>query len=549
MPGGVAGDAEALPPRPYADTHLDLSISGSELRDVLLSAGGQHEIPVSVRNEQQIDNFFAQEEIVYRLSFSKSAGWQNLDQQASPYGFTIHINEGKTGWAISNFHEIGSSIYGHVAKHFIGATYAFRAERLTLARTPVNDETRLYPDAQNLANVILHLQTRSPARFARLNGYLRQIFPTILGISTKLEGGQANLLVWTIDAHQEYEQLSVDLASSGTGVGQAIAILYVVVNSDFPRVFVIDEPNSFLHPAAVRNLLQILKLEKHQYIISTHAAEIVSLSEPSTLHLVRWDGGQSVVETLAASNVRDVRRALSDIGVRLADVFGADEILWVEGQTEQECFPRLLLSKYESLPAGVAIVAVKNTGDFEGKRAKASLVWEIYNRLSGGNALIPPAVAFSFDREGRDEKEIVDLHRQSKSKVHFLPRRTYENYLIEVDALAAVISDEAAHPVSSSEISNWLHENGANPGYEAAEDWNGNLADEIWLRNIWASKLLSDLFATLSNATLEYRKTTHSIMLTEWLLLNKPDHLLPLVEYVSSLVDNSQSFRTMISNA
>lgn len=114
----------------------------------------------------------------------------------------------------------------------------------------------------------------------------------------------------------EYPELAVDLSECGTGVGQAIAILFAVVSADFPRIFVIDEPNSFLHPSAARALFRILKDEDHQYIVSTHAAEIVSISEPSTLHLIRWENGSSKVDPLAADKIGEVRSALNEVGVR-----------------------------------------------------------------------------------------------------------------------------------------------------------------------------------------------------------------------------------------
>lgn len=48
-----------------------------------------------------------------------------------------------------------------------------------------------------------------------------------------------------------------------------------------------------------------------------------------------------------------------------------------------------------------------------------------------------------------------------------------------------------------------------------------------------APLVLNDLFAEFS---VEYRKTTHSIELTEWLLAHKVDHLRELLDYVSELV-------------
>jgi len=53
----------------------------------------------------------------------------------------------------------------------------------------------------------------------------------------------------------------VPLSESGTGVGQVLAILYVVFTSEYPRTIVIDEPQSFLHPGAVRKLFEARRVQ------------------------------------------------------------------------------------------------------------------------------------------------------------------------------------------------------------------------------------------------------------------------------------------------
>jgi len=77
------------------------------------------------------------------------------------------------------------------------------------------------------------------------------------------------------------------------------------------------------------------------------------------------------------------------------------------------------------------------TGDFEGQHAEKFL--EIYNRLSGTQSLIPPAVAFLFDDEGRTETEKI-LERLGKDLVRFTKRRMYENHLPDTQAIAAVLN-------------------------------------------------------------------------------------------------------------
>src|SRR5439155_11899920 len=118
----------------------------------------------------------------------------------------------------------------------------------------------------------------------------------------------------------------------------------------------------------------------------------------------------------------------ADVGARLSDVFGADAILWVEGLTEELCFPKIAQRPL----LGTAIVGVMHTADFDPRRSEATV--QLYQRLSGGRGLLPPAVGFIFDREGRSDGEREDLERYGS--VSFLPRRMYENYLLNPTGVA-----------------------------------------------------------------------------------------------------------------
>jgi hypothetical protein len=280
----------------------------------------------------------------------------------------------------------------------------------------------------------------TPALFRRFNEHVSAIFPSIKEIVVVTRDAQFEVRVWTTDPASERPDLAKTLEESGTGVTQVLAILAVVMNRR-GNVIVIDEPNSFLHPGAAKKLIQILKRYDHQYIIATHSAEVIAAAEPSALHLVRWNGEQSVIEHLSGSNVQDLRRMLMDIGVRFSDVFGADAVVWVEGQTEEECFPKIIRHKRGRIPVGVTFKAVRATDDLSDRPDKR-FVWEVYRKLSDGHALLPAALAFSFDREERDQRERDDLNRASKGNVCFLKRRSYENYLLDPEAIAAVINAE-----------------------------------------------------------------------------------------------------------
>jgi hypothetical protein len=250
---------------------------------------------------------------------------------------------------------------------------------------------------------------------------------------------------------------------------------------------------------------------------------------------MKWTGSESQIETLDSNDINNIRQVLDELGVSLSDVFGADRILWVEGPTEAICFPCLLRHAGKPLTATTNVVAMINTGDFEGRRARHSLTWEIYERLTNGSMLIPPALAFSFDREGRTNTEIEDMSRQARGTAHFLPRRTYENFLLDADAISAVLNENGI-ATSPGCVEAWISEQGARREYFTT----GTIAadDPRWLNVVNAPKLLDDLFKELSaDAPIYYRKVVHSVALTDWLIVNKPEALNELVEYVVNLTN------------
>src|SRR5438270_13838373 len=103
---------------------------------------------------------------------------------------------------------------------------------------------------------------------------------------------------------------------------------------------------------------------------------------------------------MAGQEVIDLRRTLMEVGARLSDVFGSDAVLWVEGATEQECFPKIIRHFDRNVPLGTAIVAVRSTDEIVSRRLTRAVL-DIYQRISTANALLPRTIAILLDREIR----------------------------------------------------------------------------------------------------------------------------------------------------
>jgi hypothetical protein len=243
---------------------------------------------------------------------------------------------------------------------------------------------------------------------------------------------------------------------------------------------------------------------------------------------------------LDSNDVKDQGKCLLEVGARLSDVFGSDAIVWVEGDTEEACFRLIARDLLKKPLLGRTIAAVRNVGDFEGKRPSAKIIWEIYSQLSKSKALIPPAIAFVFDKEQRTVTEQANLTSRTSGKVRFLPRRTYENFLPIPEAIHAVLSTlPTFHETSITveEVKCWLETNGGKRDYIDPPADNIDIANRAWLEQVNGAKLLYDLFAGLSTNREEYRKTLHSVQLTEWLIANKPDALDEIKQLLASILE------------
>jgi hypothetical protein len=176
---------------------------------------------------------------------------------------------------------------------------------------------------------------------------------------------------------------------------------------------------------------------------------------------------------------------------------------------------------------GTKIVGVLSTGDLEGRRSRD--VYRIYERLSEAGGLLPSAIGFIFDREGRDERQREDLERESNGLVAFTPRRMYENYLLNSRAIAAVASCiegfRESGEVSPEEVEEWIDEHRSDVELFDVTAAKPAQTDSSWLTEVHGARLLENLFADLSESRVAYDKVKHGVTLTQWLCDNAPEDL------------------------
>lgn len=551
-------------PEPASLFEVKLSMLGTELKAAVLSQGGRVEIPIPHEQkhdaQQFIDALFATSELHFHFQTSYNADFTSL--QYPSHGLFLDSGSGadtfspvqpspdrQTPQSHGAINGRQDNLLAILANSHVNHMYVFKAERLNIGTSPVESTAVLSPDARNLPSVLLTLQGNT-FQFEKFKRHVREIFPSIHDVVITSSGNNViSINIWMVPPDSLRNDLTVKLEECGTGVGQVLAILYVAMTSA-SSIIAIDEPNSFLHPGAAKKLIQILKQYPNQYIISTHSPELISVADPDTIHQILWDGEQSVVREFDRASVEDMQHLLCDVGVNLSDVFGADQVVWVEGHTEELCFPLMLAQASPADARRVNFVRLRNTGDLKARpRQKAQMVWDIYTNLTKGAGILPPVLAFNLDKEDLSPEEQKKLLQISGGKLKLLPRTTYENYLLHPEAIAAIVNAEHAKSgvpsmITPQEVDDWIKKNGGN--FKGAAKWDGDHSQGDWIANCLGASLLEALF---EERKLQYKKTSHSVELTKWLLDHAPHHLAELTDYVCKLAGAKPTGSTSLSAA
>lgn len=536
----AARPSDALPP--VSELSVTFSAPGREVIEILHSRLDHFTIPfpegttshspadanallAHVQNAPEISaSAHLQGGQLQRVS-ALTAPYQAGNINNAPCAMFRRDNVGSERWAYSgNLGSDGSRLEYVLAHALYARTYSFRAERLNVGMSSFGVSSELRSDAQNLPEVLNSLQSQNPSRFRRYNDLVTRVFPTVRWVGVRpVEGPRLEIVVWEYGLDTERQDLAVPLSESGTGISQVLAMLYAVVTAESDRVFIIDEPNSFLHPGAVRALIEIFhEHPRHQYIISTHSPQtIASIGPTARIHLLQKNVDLATVPTpVDPGETVHVRDVLAEVGARISDVFGAESVLWVEGATEEQCFRLIIQSALRKPLRSMVVVGVRNTGDFDRRNARWAL--GLYERISSAGALMPPAIGFIFDRELRSPTEIEDITRQSRGAVTFLPTRMYENYLLVPEAVAAVLEARGVEaPVAS--VSADLSKRRADPRYFPR-------GDAFDATSIDGAAVLRDVFHAFSGGTHEYAKVRDGLDLTKWLVEHDADALSPVTE-------------------
>jgi energy-coupling factor transporter ATP-binding protein EcfA2 len=314
--------------------------------------------------------------------------------------------------------------------------------------------------AENLSVFLQTLRGNKPRAFQKIEEVMKEIFPSIAFVNPAT---QANRVEITL-SHGNIER-DIRLTHSGTGVEQVLAIAAFAITAQPGAILLLDEPHSFLHPTAERQLISFLKRDnKHQYVIGTHSAIFINSVEADRIIQVEPQGSPYQPNRAPA----ELGRLLLDLGYKNSDILFHDFLIIVEGKSDRAILPILLTA------SGASNEDVAKTG-FPALEGTPATTKDLQNAITRYEKLIATIsrkhlrriYLLDGDRSPADNELLKKMRSAEGTEsvpIRFLPKPEIENYLLVPDAIHAALKEEAKlagvspNEITASEVKKRLDE-------------------------------------------------------------------------------------------
>jgi len=229
------------------------------------------------------------------------------------------------------------------------------------------------------------------------------------------------------------------LPATGGGAQSVLTLIHDIEVG--PPIVGIEEPENHLHPELIKKTLGYFQQitsgdDAKQLFVATHSPFFVDSSYVGGIIALNWDGRETKAKQIATRE--GLRAALFDIGARPSDIFFADLVLIVEGESDKivlQGWARTLGVPIEEIHA--AVIPARGVGK---TRYHLKLWCEVAKEV------FLPRYVF-VDKDGEDEvAKIVKEGLVVQENAHVLERGSIEDYYntdVLINSLKSLFGAEA----------------------------------------------------------------------------------------------------------
>lgn len=199
------------------------------------------------------------------------------------------------------------------------ATYNFNPESIRQLHQP-DPGTMLARDGRNIASLIESVRAINASTVTRVGKYLTAIVQEVERFEV-VRYGEYETVRFRLRSGEPGRASDFDAASMSDGTLRALAALMAAFQSHRPFgpvVVAIEEPETALHPAAMRALVAALDEAtlRTQILLTTHSPDLLDAGEiePENVRVVQMVDGRTVIGPVDEASVSIVRDHLSTLG-------------------------------------------------------------------------------------------------------------------------------------------------------------------------------------------------------------------------------------------
>lgn len=288
-----------------------------------------------------------------------------------------------------------------------------------------------YTASRNFRNIWHHY----PADFNEFRDLILQTWP---GMDISLPEINRSSKNTTLDMFCPEERIPREIFWAGFGFQVWCQMLTYIVKSKKSSIFLIDEPDIYLHSDLQRQLLGILKNLGPDIIIATHSTELISEAELNDIIIINKIN-RSAQRIKDPTQLIDIFKVLgSNLNPVLTQIAKSKRVLFVEGK-DFSIFSKVARKLNKDQVANRSDFAVVPIEGFNPTRLKAFK--EGIEKTIGSKILS----AVIFDKDYRSEMEIA-AEKKKLEKINYFAHihscKEIENFLIVPTAIEKAINEK-----------------------------------------------------------------------------------------------------------